>query len=203
MAFALHQQVFDQDGMIREETARQYQDQLLALFTQSPEWEEFWNEDRSTGWASMVLDFGFNYIGVTPPQMSPDNLREILFEIFPRKVTAPSNDAPDVVAELQAFWKFLQREFHLENAAANLAVLDAQAVRILKKEMDNPDNFGMAKSFVSMGMQMGFDMTSEEGINEWMAVYNAEIAPPSPLPHHLLFPRLPRRSRISNQFAIR
>ena len=186
MAFAIHQQVFDQDGMVREKAARQYQDQLLALFTQSPEWEEFWNEDRSTGWASMVLDFGFNYIGVTPPQMSPDNLREILFEIFPRKVSAPADDAPDVIAELQAFWKFLQREFHLENAAANLAVLDAKAVRILQKEMDNPDNFGMAKSFVSMGMQMGFDMTSEEGINAWAEAFNSQIAPatsdPLPLP---------------------
>jgi hypothetical protein len=177
MTFNIHQKIFDRNGELLEETARQYQDQLLMLFEQSPEWQEFWNEERATGWTSMLLDYGVNYVGVTPPQMSPDHLREILFEIFPRKVSAPAEDAPDVIAEIQAFWKFLQREFHLENAAANLAILDAKAVRMLKEEMDSPDNFGFAKSFVTMGRERGFDITSEEGLNEWMAVYNAEIAP--------------------------
>jgi hypothetical protein len=177
MTFNIHQKLFDRNGELLEDAAILYQNQLLTLFDQSPEAQEFRNEDRKTGWTRMLLDYGFDYIGVTPPQMSPDNLREILFEIFPRKVSAPAEDAPDVIAELQAFWKFLQREFHLENAAANLAILDAKAVRLLKEEMDSPDNFGFAKSFVTMGRERGFDITSEEGLNEWMAVYNAEIAP--------------------------
>lgn len=186
MAFNIHQWVFDKDGMQLEDKAREYQDQLLKLFEQSPEWQQFWNEERSTGWAGMMIDFGLNYLSVTPPQMSPDHLREILFDIFPRKVSAPADDAPDVIDELQAFWKFLQREFHLENAAACLTVLDEKAVRRLKKEMGDPANFGIAKSFITMGMQRGFDMSSEEGINEWMKTYNAEIAanttPRIPLP---------------------
>ena len=184
MAFNIHQRVFDRDGMVIEKAAAQYQDQLLKLFAQSPEWLEFRKEKRSTGWTGMMLDYGLNYLGVALPDMSPDHLREILFEIFPRKVTAPAEDAPDVIAELQTFWKFVQREFSLENAAANLAVLDAKAVRMLKKEMSNPDNFGMAKSFVTLGKQLGYDMTSEEGINEWMQAFNAQIAPastPSPV----------------------
>jgi hypothetical protein len=180
VAFNIHQKLFNRDGELLEDAAREYQDQLLTLFEQSPEWQEFWNEDRSTGWTSMLLDYGFDYIGVTPPQMSPDNLREILFEIFPRKVTAPAEDAPNVIAELQVFWKFLQREFHLENAAANLAILNMDAVRMLKEEMNNPDNFGMAKSFMTLGQQMGFDMTSEEGMSQWTEAFNTGIAPASP-----------------------
>ena len=78
---------------------------------------------------------------------------------------------------LQAFWQFAQREFQLENAAACMKVLDDKAVRQMKKEMSNPANFGMAKSIVMMGKAHGFDMTTEEGINEWIATYNAEIAP--------------------------
>ena len=177
VAFNIHQKLFNRNGELLEDSARSYQDQLLTLFEQSPKWQEFWNEDRSTGWTSMLLDYGFNYIGVTPPQMSPDNLRELLFEIFPRKVTAPAEDAPDVIAELQAFWKFLQREFHLENAAANIAILDQNSVRELQEEMNNPDNFGMAKSFMTLGQQMGFDMTSEEGIKQWTEAFNAGVAP--------------------------
>jgi hypothetical protein len=134
----------------------------------------------------MLIDFGINYLSVTPPQMSPDDMRAILFDLFPRKVSASADEAPDIIRELQAFWQFLQREFHLENAAACLKALDEKTARKLKKEMGDPANFGIAKSFVTMGMQRGFDMSSEEGLNEWMAIYNAEIAagtgPRIPLP---------------------
>jgi hypothetical protein len=65
-------------------------------------------------------------------------------------------------------------------------VLDEKTARKLETEMSDPANFGMAKSFVMMGFQRGFDMGSEEGMNEWMATYNAELAegrgPRVPLP---------------------
>ncbi len=186
MTFNIHQQVFDRNGMLLEKKASQYQDQLVQLFEQSPEGQALWNEGLEPGWASMMLDFGMNYLSVTPPQMSPDDLRAILFDLFPRKVSASAEEAPAIIRELQAFWQFLQREFHLENAAACLKVLDEKAARKLRKAMSDPANFGIAKSFVTMGMQRGFDMSSEEGINAWMATYNAEIAagagPRIPLP---------------------
>ena len=186
MAFNIQQQVFDRDGMLLEKKASLYQEQLVQLFEQSPEGQALWNEGLEPGWASMMLEFGMHYLSVTPPQMSPDDLRAILFDLFPRKVSASADKAPDIIRELQAFWQFLQREFHLENAAACLAVLDEKTARKLKKEMSDPANFGIAKSFVTMGVQRGFDMSSEEGINAWMATYNAEIAagtgPRIPLP---------------------
>ncbi len=186
MAFNIQQQVFDRDGMLLEKKASLYQEQLVQLFEQSPEGQALWNEGLEPGWASMMLEFGMHYLSVTPPQMSPDDLRAILFDLFPRKVSASADEAPDIIRELQAFWQFLQREFHLENAAACLAVLDEKTARKLKKEMSDPANFGIAKSFVTMGVQRGFDMSSEEGINAWMATYNAEIAagtgPRIPLP---------------------
>jgi len=83
MTFNIHQQVFDRDGMPLEKKASQYQDQLLQLFEQSPEGQALWNEGIEPGWASMLLDFGMNYLSVTPPQMSPDDVREILFDLIP------------------------------------------------------------------------------------------------------------------------
>jgi hypothetical protein len=118
--------------------------------------------------------------------MSSGNLSEILFDLFPSKVSADAAKAPEIIRELQAFWKFLQREFHLENAAGCLKMLDDKAARRLEKEMSNPANFGMAKSFVMMGKARGFDMATEEGMNKWMVTYNAELAqgtgPRIPLP---------------------
>ncbi len=176
MAFNIHERVFDSDGMPIEKKAGQYGDQLMRLFVESPEAKALEEEGLEPGWANMMLDFGINYLNVTPPQMSASHLREILFELIPRKVSAPADEAPDIVRELRAFWQFLQREFHLENAAACLGVLDDKAARELKKEMSDPANFGIAKSMVMMGMARGFDMSTEAGLNEWMATYNAEVA---------------------------
>jgi hypothetical protein len=186
MAFDIHQRVIDRDGMPREKIAYQYKEHLVNLFEQSPEGQTLHDEGIESGWTSLMLDYGLDYLGKTPPQMSPGDLSEILFDLFPRKVSAEADEAPHIIRELQLFWQFLQREFSLENATACLKVLDNNAVRELKREMSNPANFGIAKSFVMMGMQRGFDVTSEEDMNTWMATYNAELAagigPRIPLP---------------------
>ncbi len=74
MTFNIHQQVFDRDGLPLEKKARQYQDDLIQLFEQSPEGQALWNEGIEPGWASMMMDFGIHYLSVTPPQMSPDHV---------------------------------------------------------------------------------------------------------------------------------
>jgi hypothetical protein len=131
--------------------------------------------------------------------MSSDDLREILFDLVPRKVSASADEAVAIIRELQAFWGFMQREFHLENAAACLKVLDEKAARELKRQMSDPANFGIARSFVMMGMQRGFDLSSEEGINQWMATYNAELAAGAGLP----IPLPGERSENARQFRNR
>jgi hypothetical protein len=188
MTFDIRQRILDADGTPLEKVARQYQDQLLELFDQSSEGQALREAGGLPGeWTNIFIDFGIDYLGVTPAQMSPDSLREILFDIFPRKLSAEPDEASEIIRELQFFWKFLQREFHLENAAACLKVLDDKATRILEEEMSNPANFGIAKSFVMMGKARGFDMSSQEDVDKWMATYNAELAAgtgpriPSPL----------------------
>ncbi|HEY6407066.1 MAG TPA: hypothetical protein VIY29_06345, partial [Ktedonobacteraceae bacterium] len=186
MTFNINEAVFDRDGMPREKVVEQYKEQLSKLFVESSEGQALLDEDIEPGWSDMVIDFGMDYLGVTPAKMSPDNLREILFDLFPRKVSAEADDAPEVIHELQYFWKFLEREFHLKNATACLNILNDNAANELKKAMSNPANYGMAKSFVMMGRDSGFDMSTEEGVRSWMEIYNAGIAkgtqPRIPLP---------------------
>jgi hypothetical protein len=196
MAFDMYQQVFDKDGLPREKKAESYLDQVMEVFVQSPEGQQLLSEGIEPGWARMMMDFGMNYLSVTPPHMSPDDVREILFDLIPRKVSTSADEAEEIVHELQAFWAFLQREFYLENATACLKVLDERAARELKNKLSNPANFGIAKSFVMMGMARGFDLNSEEGINQWMATYNAELAAGAGLP--IPFPG--ERSENARQF---
>ena len=175
MAFDINQRVFDSDGVPLEKKAWAYIEQLMELFVESPEGQQLLKEGIEPGWASMMMDFGVNYLSRTPPQMSPDDLREILFDLVPRKVSTTADAGEDIVHELRAFWMFLRREFHLANAEACLKVLDEKAARQLKQELGNPANFGIAKSFVMMGLERGFDLSSEEGINRWMETYNSEV----------------------------
>jgi hypothetical protein len=186
MPFNIHQSLFDKDGLPREKAVEQYKEELAKLFFESPEGQALLDEGIEPGWSDMIVDFGMNYFSVTPANMTPDNLQEILFGLFPRKVSAEADEAPGVIREMQYFWKFMEREFHLKNAAACLKILDDNAVNTLKKQMSNPANFGIAKSFVMMGAEQGFDMGTEEGVQSWMETYNAGITagtqPRIPLP---------------------
>ncbi len=175
MTFDIHQKIFDADGLPLEDVAMEYQDELVDLFEQSPEGQALLEEGCYSNWAEIMLDLGQNYLSVTPPKMSAEDIREILFDLIPRKISATDEQVPEIIRELQAFWSFLQREFHLANAATCLTVFNDKTTQRLKEEMSNPANFGMAKSMVMMGMERGFDMQTEEGINEWMRTYNAEL----------------------------
>jgi len=71
-------------GCRSEKVAEQYKEQLSKLFVESSEGQALLDEGIEPGWSNMVIDFGMDYLSVTPAKMSPDDLREILFDLFPR-----------------------------------------------------------------------------------------------------------------------
>ncbi len=48
--------------------------------------------------------------------------------------------------------------------------------RTMERELANPRNFGMAKSFVMGGMAAGFDMTTGEGMGAFTRLHNASLS---------------------------
>jgi hypothetical protein len=180
--FDIHQSVFTGEGETNERKARKYIDHLVEEFARSPEGKAIEERfGRAGGWVDMMFDFAFNYIGVDLTDMMPENLLEILFELFPRKVSADASKAPEIVAEFRAFWTFLQRQYQLP-VADLVDMLDERAERRLRDEMSNPANFGMAKSFFAAGQEAGFDMRTEEGLQAFTAAFNASRMPNMPLP---------------------
>ena len=131
--------------------------------------------------------------------MSARDVDEIVFEIFPRKVSMEAEQAGEVIAELCAFWRFLQREYQLQNAARILELLGPGAEERLHDALDDPENFGMAKSFFMAGQKAGFDMRSEAGLAEFMLAYNARILSNRGAVSRPMSP--PERSRPLNSFA--
>lgn len=124
-------------------------------------------------WAAQLIYYGWQYEGSTIPQMTVGNVRSVVEDLFPRKISLHSpEEANGAIPELVAFWKYLKREFHLPQADAVLEALH-QVEPDFPGMMNDPSNFGMAKSFFMMGQAAGFDMTSEEGMNQFMLAFNA------------------------------
>ena len=118
---------------------------------------------------------GYTHVGVTLPQMTVEDIDEIINELFPNKVTlADPDDADEVIPEVTAFWQFLRRECQLANADAVLAFL-YKAEPEFKGKMNDPANFGMAKSFFTAGLDAGFDMTTPEGMEAFRQHYNVKL----------------------------
>ncbi len=90
-------------------------------------------------------------------------------------MSTEADSAASIVAELRAFWAFVQREYGLANARKILDSLTDAAEKRLHAELADPRNYGMAKSFFMQGQKAGFDMTTQEGLDEFMAVYKANL----------------------------
>jgi len=177
MSFDLNEAVFDEQGTYLEEKAVRYEHALMEQFAASPEGQAITQTGTELGWAGAMIHYAINYPGVTPPTMTTGDLEEVIYDLFPRKVITERGDGAEIIQELQAFWHFLQREYQLPQASQMLARLTLQAARRLERELQEPTNFGMAKSFVLMGKEAGFEMESPEGMQAWVEAYNATVAP--------------------------
>jgi hypothetical protein len=183
--FNIHSSIFDEYGESDERRTEQYVDGLIEEFARSPEGVSFQEKYGDLGWARAMLEYGIDYIGATPTEMSVSEFNEVLFDLFPQKVSVEAEHAGEIVDEIRAFWQFIDRAYALDNAPAILGVLNNDATRKLRKKLDDPSTFGLAKSIVMLGKKAGYDMSTEEGMAEFMTVFNARLesgdAPDLPL----------------------
>jgi hypothetical protein len=165
--------VRDADGSLEEDWFESFADAIMQRFADSPEGRDL---AEDVHWAYTLMDYARSHHGVTVSELAPAELEDVIFEIFPRKISCLASAAHGIVAELRAFFAFLKREFALSNADSCLAVLGGDAEQRLARELANPDNYGMAKSMVMAGLREGFDVSSEEGLRTWFDTYNARLA---------------------------
>jgi len=178
MLFNIHQLDDHDEYDSRVENALvSYQSELNKLFRVSPEGQNHLLVFSEIGfWVAQLIYYGFEYIGVSIPQMEVVDLKEIISELFPRKISISSPDeAKGAIPELIAFWEFVGREFKLPNANAMLTHLRRIKPETFVNSMFDPAKYGMAKSFVMMGQSAGFDMSKEEDTNTFMQLYNANL----------------------------
>jgi hypothetical protein len=125
--------------------------------------------------AHWMLDYALSHLGVTPPKMTLRDFNEVVFEIIPRQLSTEAENGPAYMRDIQAFWQFAGRQYGLPNAVPILATLGEKAGERLRKALADPANFGMGKSFILAGVEAGFNMTTQEGIDQFRAVYNERL----------------------------
>jgi hypothetical protein len=139
MDFAIDQEVFDDGGLVLETVAERYTDDVMARFARSPEGSAVLKECDRFGWAALVVDYGMRHRGVNIAKLHRTDLDQILFEVLPREFSARPEEAPEIVAELRAFWRFVQREYEPAFAADCLALLErSDLAEALRRKLARP-----------------------------------------------------------------
>lgn len=179
---------FDQAIEVLED---EYIPELIAAFADSPEGQAYLqtqpDDDQYLGdWIGNFVYFSYAYLGITLPKIKERDAEEILLGLFPRKISLPNpDDADSIIPELIGFWQFLQREYKHRHSKKVLAFL-RKIQPTFKHTMNDPRNFGIAKSFMMAGQTAGFDMTTPEGAEAYQQQYNQQLretgAPPPEFP---------------------
>ena len=126
--------------------------------------------------SSVCFTFGYVYESVTLPNMSVSNVEVIVAQIFPSKISLlDPAEAETIIPELKAFWQWLEQEYDCPHAHKIIEFLDRLQPKFIAM-MNDPNNFGIGKSFLMSGMAAGFDMTSKEGIRGFQQQRDRELA---------------------------
>ena len=128
MSFDLNAAVFDEQGRYLEEQAVRYEEALMEQFAASPEGQAITQTGTELGWARAMIHYAITYPGVTPPTMTANDLEEVVYDLFPRKVITERGDGAEIIQELRAFWHFVERVYHLPQAKLSIATKNSPKV---------------------------------------------------------------------------
>lgn len=128
------------------------------------------------GDAGLALDWKWSYRDGDLGRWQNGDVGEFLLEWCPRKLSVSAADCESIPVALSAFIAFLDAEGLLapESAsAAALAEATARASDEFVAAMDDPSNFGLAKSLFSAAGADDVDLGDAGGLQEWIAEFNA------------------------------
>ncbi|MGH2499641.1 MAG: hypothetical protein ACRDF0_06085, partial [Candidatus Limnocylindria bacterium] len=125
--------------------------------------------------AHCMLDWKIGYADGALLRWTLGDLRELLLDWFPRKVTADDETIAVGVDAVAAFLRFLAGE-ELLDAPVPLASLEAAVERLrprFEAACRDPRNWGLAKSMFAGMSADGVDPGDPEAVQDWIADFNA------------------------------
>ena len=121
--------------------------------------------------AQCILEYASTYEGAAPEELDERTLREVLLELFPRKVTAGRKLFENVAPVAQAFLKWLNSEGILGNGLALAATVIHWGDQIVANSMDR-HRWGMGKGLVMLAQSEGVDLEDRDAMQRFVMDYN-------------------------------
>lgn len=113
------------------------------------------------------IDSLYSYFTLTFEDLTIIALEEICLDILPRKVSAEISFFKALVPVLSRFLSFLSKKGILKDVKPFINRLHMIHEAIIENA-SNPQNWGMAKSFVMDAMESGVDMKNEEEFQSFL-----------------------------------
>jgi hypothetical protein len=135
--------------------------------------------ETAVGEVETLLDLMRNYLDVEgPADLAAGDLRELLLQIYPRKVTVfDADDTQGTIPAVRDFLAYLAERGEIPQSTARALEreLDEVAPRFSEAMMD-PANWGMAGSLVHAMAAEGVDLDDQAAVDRWIGSYNAHLA---------------------------
>jgi hypothetical protein len=182
MVFNIHQ-LDNLDYDDAEPLLEDYIDGALEAFAVSKTGQAHVEQNPVGGdWIGSFIEISYIYGGYTLPKMTKANVQEVMEYILPRKLTLlDPSDTDGAIAELVAFWTFIDEVYKFRSAKAIAKYLRSIETKF-PQWMFDPQRGGIAKNFLTQGMAAGFDMTTQEGLTAFQAEYNRNLPARPPMP---------------------
>lgn len=117
------------------------------------------------------LEFMFNYELDELDEIRPHNIKTVLTEIFPRKVSAKTEEFRNFIPVLVSFFEFLKDKEIITEVDSLIKVVKDSEEQMLKNAK-NPKYYGMAKTLVMQMGEDGVDFEDKEAVDRWIFNYN-------------------------------
>ncbi len=118
---------------------------IVPQYLASPEYEKLSKANKkATGeWFELFMELSLHYIGEDLKDLDEQDAREIMLDLFPRKLICSDTQAKTIVPDILACWQFLDRELnsgkrrklkYAEEVIQFLQSIKSQYLKIYKRE---------------------------------------------------------------------
>ncbi len=177
------------------ERARELADRFMTS-RQAAQLAEVPAEDRAYI-PHLLLEYAHVYEGAAPEELTTQTLQALLFDAFPRKITAERDFFERVPVVVEAFLRWLAAEGILPEGETLADTVRSWAAEIVAEAMA-PENWDPAKQFTMKAQRAGVDMSDQDALHRYMCEQAQEalaqtpyelpdqtpITPPIPIVEH-------------------
>lgn len=127
-------------------------------------------------WTDAILssfsEMMYLYHGRRPPKWTATTVGVCCSQTMPRKMSVESEFFMALSPVLAAWFDYLNRAGHIRNGAVLIRAVKRKE-KVIVKNADNPAQWGMAKTIVSMAQEAGVNFSSEEDVQAFITRMNS------------------------------